>query len=103
MWGQWAGWLHTRDTVARLGGDEFAMIVELSDEADSLSVICRKIQDTLEQPYRIRGQEIVITCSIGCARYPEQTGDAAELVRMADEAMYGVKHNGKGFWQQFQA
>ena len=91
------------DTVARLGGDEFAMIVELDDERENrLEVVCDKVLSTLTEPFRIRGREINITASLGCARFPDQTTDTTELLRMADEAMYGVKHTGKGAWRLYQ-
>ena len=90
------------DTVARLGGDEFAMIVELSDEQEGgLQVICDKILQLLEEPYHVRGEAVMVSASIGCAIYPEQTRNPAELVRMADEAMYRAKHDGKDCWRQF--
>ncbi|RED51432.1 diguanylate cyclase domain-containing protein [Aestuariispira insulae] len=92
------------DTVARLGGDEFVMIVELDDEEGGrLETVCDKILAALTDPFLIRGQEVRITASLGCSLFPDQAREPTDLVRMADEAMYGVKHEGKASWRLYRA
>src|SRR3954452_17573633 len=41
------------------------------------------------------GTPVPITTSAGVATFPLHAGDAATLVRVADEALYGSKRNGR--------
>lgn len=82
------------DHVGRLGGDEFLVICPgLPHQADALE-IGRRIQEVLDRPVPVDGEEVRAGASIGisCAR-PGMT--AEELVAEADAAMYRAKlHKG---------
>lgn len=91
--------IRTSDTLARFGGDEFATVVEFRKDARlGLEVLCRKLIQQLDRPFKVGDSYIRISASIGCAIYPDQAEDTVELLRMADEAMYEVKHKGKAAW-----
>lgn len=80
------------ESIARYGGDEFCVIVPEGDikEAENLA---QRIIEIL----RKKVSNYAITCSIGIASStPENSLDAAGLVRKADEAMYIAKET-KGF------
>ena len=80
------------DVVARLGGDEFALLLPETSQ-ESARVILLKIQNGLLE--EMRKHNWPITFSIGvltCITAPPTTD---ELVRIADELMYSVKHEGK--------
>lgn len=80
------------DMVARLGGDEFALLLPETDQ-ESARVVLSKIQDHLLAD--MRENDWPITFSMGvltCVNLPPTTD---ELVRMTDELMYSVKHDGK--------
>ncbi|HED17928.1 MAG TPA: sensor domain-containing diguanylate cyclase [Gammaproteobacteria bacterium] len=79
------------DTVSRIGGDEFIICLEqIKSEQDAFAA-ARKISSALKQPFRILGQQIEVSASIGIAIYPEHGHDAATLLRHADQAMYLAK------------
>lgn len=85
--------------VGRLGGDEFLVLLRL-DAGDRRSPldVAHVILDAVRQPIVWRGREHVITTSIGVAHPPEgpvAPGDADELVRNADIAMYRAKKDGR--------
>lgn len=85
-------YLRKTDVIARLGGDEFALLLPETNE-ESARVALSKIQDGLLEEMRIGNWPI--TFSIGvltCSAAPHTT---EELVRMADELMYSVKHDSK--------
>jgi diguanylate cyclase (GGDEF)-like protein/PAS domain S-box-containing protein len=90
------------DLVARLGGDEFlVLLADLPDERgpsadDVLRVVSDRIAETVARPIQLRDRQVVTTISIGAAMYPAQAGDADELMRLADAAMYGRKRRGHG-------
>ena len=56
----------------------------------------------LGQPCQVNGFNVNLCASIGMASLPEDTEDAATLLRYADIAMYRVKHEGKNGVQTFR-
>ena len=82
------------DTVARLGGDEFVIaLADLAREEDIVE-IAQKILNTVTQPLQVNGHELVLTTSIGISIYPQNGGNAKELLKNADAAMYRAKDAG---------
>lgn len=82
------------DVAARLGGDELA--VALWDvEADAAVDACRRLADAiraLEADYPGTG----IGASVGVVWLAHPPDDVAQVVGLADRAMYAVKREGKG-------
>lgn len=84
------------DLVARLGGDEFAVITSASSDRASLDLIAGRIISTLCAPYSISGHTIVIGASIGIAVIDHRSeGEAADVMRYADMALYRAKNEGR--------
>jgi len=83
------------DFVARLGGDEFMVILEEQAGQDSVSIIARKIIDSMGPNFTIKNHSIPITTSIGVALYEGQEMALDELIRQADQAMYQAKRSGR--------
>jgi diguanylate cyclase (GGDEF)-like protein/PAS domain S-box-containing protein len=81
------------DTVARLGGDEFAVIVEDADPPEAEAAADR-ILTALRQPFDLGDRETTVRASIGIAIHDVDAGDADELLRRADIAMYAAKSRG---------
>ncbi len=89
------------DTVARLGGDEFAVLAFGVREAPDAVHIAERVHRNLVAPFRVAGQEVHITASIGIA-LPELAGANADgLLRDADLAMYRAKAAGPGRYEVF--
>ena len=78
-------------TVARMGGDEFAILVERADAAAAALDAAERITAALHTPFDVDGREVFVTASVGIA----VGGDAEELLRCSDVAMYGAKASGK--------
>ncbi len=84
-----------QDTVARLGGDEFVIVLEeLRGERDAAAA-GHKLREAIALPASIEGREIFISGSIGVSIYPKDGGDAGELLKHADAAMYRAKDAGR--------
>ena len=83
------------DTVARLGGDEFVVLLQEVASAASARRVADKLHAALRQPFVINGHPLQISSCIGLALYPEHGGDALELTKNADSAMYQAKHAGR--------
>lgn len=94
--------LREGDTIARLGGDEFvAVLVDLADVQDSLTLVDRLLQGA-SQPTVIDDITLNVSASMGVSFYPQTDDtDADQLLRQADQAMYGAKLAGKNRYQLF--
>ena len=83
------------DLVARLGGDEFAIITTCASDSYSLQAIAGRIIAAVCAPYAISGHNIIIGASIGIAVIDRRVGDAADILRYADMALYRAKNEGR--------
>ncbi len=91
----------TESTLARPGGDEFVVLAEeLRDPSDAVRV-SERIQEKLSIPFDVEGHEIVISASIGIAFGCNTSGDAQDLLRDAEIAMYRAKQTGKARCEVF--
>jgi diguanylate cyclase (GGDEF)-like protein/PAS domain S-box-containing protein len=91
------------DTVARFGGDEFALLVE-SPSSHEAEEIAERIVAAMNDPFLVDDREIHIGASVGLARGDrggEAAGDAEQLMRNADLAMYRAKFLGGGSWAAY--
>ena len=83
------------ELVARLGGDEFAIITTCSSDSYSLQAIAGRIIAAVCAPYAVSGHNIIIGASIGIAVIDRRAGDAADILRYADMALYRAKNEGR--------
>lgn len=78
-------------TISRLGGDEFTILLTEIGDANDAAMVAKRALDSLEKPFSLEGQEILVSASIGIAVYPFDGDDAETLLRNADTAMYQAK------------
>ena len=91
------------DTVARYAGDEFILVLRHIVKNDDVSRVAEKIVQGMEAPlYLEDGIELQVTVSMGLSFYPDDAGDAATLLKHADEAMYAAKHLGRNNFQIYE-
>jgi diguanylate cyclase (GGDEF)-like protein len=87
------------DTVARLGGDEFAVLLEeLADPGDAAHT-AQRLLAAIGEPFRLGDRELFLSASIGIAA---GTGEADELLRNADLALYRSQSAGPGNYSAFE-
>lgn len=87
--------LREGDTLARIGGDEFvAVLVDLAKIEDCEPVLERLLLAASET-IAVGGAELHVSTSIGVTIYPQDSVDADQLMRHADQAMYVAKQAGK--------
>ncbi len=88
--------LRPDDLVGRLGGDEFAIITTGATDTAALQRTAERIIATICTPYEIAEHNILIGASIGIATVDRRAqGDAADVMRYADMALYRAKNEGR--------
>lgn len=93
--------LREGDTLARIGGDEFvAVLGGLEQMADCEPILERFLQATAD-PVIINDNTLQVSASIGVTFYPQDSVDADQLMRHADQAMYIAKQAGKNRYHLF--
>jgi diguanylate cyclase (GGDEF)-like protein/PAS domain S-box-containing protein len=91
--------LRVTDTLARMGGDEFAIILtDLVPDAD-VGDIVNKVIACMGAAFKLVGHTVFVTASIGVTLFPHDGESFDELLKLADQAMYEAKANGRnGFY-----
>lgn len=84
--------LRVVDTMARLGGDEFAILLPETDAAAARPAILRLQQALLTMMCQ---HQWPVTFSIGVVTYTAAPNGTDDLIKIADDVMYGVKKNRK--------
>lgn len=94
--------VRTSDTVSRHGGDEFVILLANERRPGDAAHAAEKILTALSSPFRIGGQELHTSTSIGISAYPHDGIDAGALIKNADTAMYHAKELGRNNYQFFR-
>lgn len=83
------------DTVARYGGDEFVVLMtDLANPAGA-EIVGERMLDIIGKPIVTTSGELSVSCSIGVSLCPIHGQSLDILLRTADQAMYGVKQDGR--------
>ena len=84
------------DVVARLGGDEFFVLLEEVLDEVAVEAVIRKLLGEAVRPYELPGgAQARVSASMGVSLFPDNSSDAAALIKNADTAMYSAKQAGK--------
>ena len=86
--------VRAEDVPARIGGDEFAVLLSTSSTTEEAAAVAERIRTRLAEPFSVEGRTVMVGASVGLAF--GDGGDAEDLLRRADTAMYAGKHTGKG-------
>jgi diguanylate cyclase (GGDEF)-like protein len=91
------GTLRETDALFRWGGEEFLVLLPHTGPAE-VATIAERVREAVAHEPLVRlagGPPISSTVSIGAASASRLPGDAAELVRAADQACYQAKREGR--------
>ncbi|HEX7643810.1 MAG TPA: EAL domain-containing protein [Burkholderiaceae bacterium] len=86
---------------ARMGGDEFAVILSNPASQDDVSLMARRIIESLTGQFTLGTEMAFISASIGIVMCPQDGTTIEELVRHADQAMYAAKSEGRNRFSFF--
>lgn len=84
-----------QDTVSHNAGQEFSVLLPSTDSAGAAHMAGDMLW-TLAQPYKVDGQRIEVTASIGIASFPENGKDFDSLMGCAELAMHRAQVDGNG-------
>jgi diguanylate cyclase (GGDEF)-like protein len=79
------------DFVARMGGDEFVIVMP-GAEPSNLAVRIAQLSQLAADAGRVITGENILSCAVGCARFPEDGADSEQLLSIADQRMYRNKY-----------
>jgi diguanylate cyclase (GGDEF)-like protein len=83
------------DLLGRLGGEEFAVALMDTDMPAALETAERLRREIAAEPFQIAAGKIQVTVSVGVATRRARDDNAAQLLSLADKAMYLAKSGGR--------
>lgn len=83
--------LRTSDSAFRIGGDEFAVLLPQTD-ADQALALSRRIETVFSETLAALPLTVSVSMDHGVATFPLDGEQADELIRVADERLYRLKH-----------
>lgn len=84
--------IRKEDILVRWGGDEFLLLLAGRDKADAEQFI-EQLNEKISK--RQEGEKVFLSLSIGLSVFPEDAKESSQLIAIADERMYHVKHKTK--------
>jgi diguanylate cyclase (GGDEF)-like protein len=83
--------LRTSDSAFRIGGDEFALLLPQTDSAQALA-LSRRVETVFAEVLQPLELAVTVAMDHGIAIFPQDAEQADQLIRIADERLYRLKH-----------
>ena len=87
--------LRSTDVISRLGGDEFLVMSRDFQSLQQAKDLGEKMLNAFGEPFKLSTQSCSVGLTIGYALAPLDSKDTAQLLKLADAAMYAGKQSGK--------
>ncbi len=87
--------LRTSDSAFRIGGDEFALLLPQTDAAQALA-LSRRIGSVFTESIAHMQMGVSVSMDHGVATFPPDGDQADQLIQVADERLYRLKHANHG-------
>src|SRR5271163_1243596 len=83
--------LRTSDSAFRIGGDEFALLLPQTDAPQAMA-LSRRVEMIFAE--NLKGLQVSVSVNMdhGVANFPQDGEHADQLIRVADERLYRLKH-----------
>jgi diguanylate cyclase (GGDEF)-like protein len=83
--------LRTSDSAFRIGGDEFALLLPQTDAPQALA-LSRRVETVFAEMIQPLQLAVSVGMDHGVAIFPQDAELADQLIRIADERLYRLKH-----------
>jgi len=83
--------LRTSDSAFRIGGDEFALLLPQTD-ADQAMGLSRRVETVFAETLEALRLSVTVGMDHGVATFPHDGEQADQLIHVADERLYRLKH-----------
>ena len=90
-------------SAARLGGDEFGVLLPTIDEEHRPEALARLILEAVTEPVAWKGNELVVTASIGVETFPDSATTVPEIVRNVTLASARARTLGRNRCETYSA
>jgi diguanylate cyclase (GGDEF)-like protein len=87
--------LRTSDSAFRIGGDEFALLLPQTDAEQALA-LSRRVETVFAEMLQPLQLIVGVSMDHGVATFPQDGEQADQLIRVADERLYRLKHANHG-------
>jgi diguanylate cyclase (GGDEF)-like protein len=87
--------LRTSDSAFRIGGDEFALLLPQTDAEQALA-LSRRVETVFLEMIQPLQLGVGVSMDHGVATFPQDGEQADQLIRVADERLYRLKHANHG-------
>jgi diguanylate cyclase (GGDEF)-like protein len=87
--------LRTSDSAFRIGGDEFALLLPQTDAEQALA-LSRRVETVFAEMLQPLQLSVGVSMDHGVATFPQDGEQADQLIRVADERLYRLKHANHG-------
>jgi diguanylate cyclase (GGDEF)-like protein len=83
--------LRTSDSAFRIGGDEFALLLPQTDAPQAMA-LSRRVETVFAESLGALEVTVGVNMDHGVANFPQDGEHADQLIRVADERLYRLKH-----------
>jgi diguanylate cyclase (GGDEF)-like protein len=83
--------LRTSDSAFRIGGDEFALLLPQTDPAQA-QALSRRVETVFAEMLQSMQLSLPVTMDHGTANFPQDGDQTDQLIHVADERLYRLKH-----------
>src|SRR5467141_4530595 len=87
--------LRTSDSAFRIGGDEFALLLPQTDASQAVA-LARRVETVFAELLQPLQLTVGVSMDHGVANFPQDGEQAEQLIRVADERLYRLKHANHG-------
>jgi diguanylate cyclase (GGDEF)-like protein len=84
--------LRTSDSAFRIGGDEFALLLPQTDAEQALA-LSRRVETVFAETLQSLQLSVSVNMDHGVATFPQDGEQADQLIHVADERLYRLKHS----------